>query len=102
MHSRLYVDSSLQDNSELYGRTLRVNLAKALRARENSTRPVWADDEWLATYAGKQTLEQQQQQLQQQKQPEVAKPEADAPSAKRPAEAAAAEGQVCESCPFES
>ena len=75
----------------MYGRTLRVNLAKALRARENSTRPVWADDDWLASYAGKHTLEQQEQQ---QKLPEVAKPEADAPSAKRPAETSAEEGQV--------
>jgi hypothetical protein len=32
---------------------LRVNLAKALRLKENATRPVWADDEWLQTYAGK-------------------------------------------------
>ena len=45
------------NDSELYGRTLRVNLAKPLRLKENSTRPVWADDEWLQKYSGK-TLNQ--------------------------------------------
>lgn len=76
----------------MYGRTLRVNLAKALRARENSTRPVWADDDWLATYAGKQTLEQQE--LQHQKHAELMKQEAEITSTKRPAETSAVEGQV--------
>lgn len=47
-------------DSELFGRTLRVNLAKPLRLKENSTRPVWADDEWLQTFAGKHTLDQSQ------------------------------------------
>jgi peptidyl-prolyl isomerase E (cyclophilin E) len=87
----------LKDNSELYGRTLRVNLAKALRARENSSRPVWADDDWLTTYAGKHTIDQQelqQIQLQQKIDKESAKPETDAAAGKRPAETAAAEGQV--------
>ena len=32
-----------------------MNLAKPLRLKENSTRPVWADDEWLQKYSG-QTL----------------------------------------------
>ncbi len=41
------------NDSELFGRTLKVNLAKPLRMRENSSRPVWADDEWLQKYAGK-------------------------------------------------
>ncbi len=45
--------------SELFGRVLRVNLAKAMRLKENSTQPVWADDEWLQEYSGKHTLEQQ-------------------------------------------
>ena len=42
----------LQNDSELYGRTLRVNAAKPLRLKESSTRPVWADDEWLQKYSG--------------------------------------------------
>merc|ERR1719278_998488 len=46
------------NDSELFGRTLRVNIAKPLRIKENATRPVWADEEWLQTYPGKQTEEQ--------------------------------------------
>lgn len=42
-----------QNESELFGRTLRVNLAKPQRVREGSTRPVWADDNWLQKHAGK-------------------------------------------------
>jgi hypothetical protein len=43
----------------LYGRTLKVNLAKPLRLKENSTRPVWADDEWLQRYSGQDALAKQ-------------------------------------------
>ena len=46
----------LQNDSELYGRTLRVNAAKPLRLKESSTRPVWADDEWLQKYSGQVSL----------------------------------------------
>ena len=45
-------------DSELFGRTLRVNLAKPLRIKEGSTRPVWADEEWLQTYSGKKSEEE--------------------------------------------
>ena len=41
-----------------FGRTLRVNLAKPLRIKEGSTRPVWADEEWLQTYSGKKSEEE--------------------------------------------
>ncbi|TRY61340.1 hypothetical protein TCAL_08412 [Tigriopus californicus] len=44
------------NDSELFGRTLRVNLAKPLRLKESSSRPVWQDDEWLQKYSGKDTL----------------------------------------------
>ena len=44
--------------SELFGRTLRVNLAKPLRIKEGSTRPVWQDEEWLQMYSGKKTEEE--------------------------------------------
>ena len=44
----------MQQDSELFGRTLKVNLAKPLRIKENSSRPVWADDEWLQKYSGQQ------------------------------------------------
>ena len=37
-------------DSELFGRTLRVNLAKPLRIKEGATKPVWADEEWLQMY----------------------------------------------------
>lgn len=39
-------------DSELYGRTLRVNLAKPMKIKEGSSRPIWASDEWLQKYAG--------------------------------------------------
>ena len=45
------------NEAELFGRTLKVNLAKPLRYKENSSRPVWADDEWLSKYAGKKQEE---------------------------------------------
>jgi len=40
------------NDGEMFGRTLRVNLAKPMRAKEGSSRPVWASDEWLQKYAG--------------------------------------------------
>lgn len=42
-----------QNESELFGRTIRVNLAKPQKVREGSTRAVWADDDWLQKHAGK-------------------------------------------------
>ncbi|NWJ11941.1 PPIE isomerase, partial [Crypturellus undulatus] len=46
-----------QNESELFGRTIRVNLAKPMRVKEGSSRPVWSDDEWLKRFSGK-TLEE--------------------------------------------
>ncbi|KAB0796227.1 hypothetical protein PPYR_10288 [Photinus pyralis] len=40
------------NDSELFGRTIRVNLAKPQRIKEGSTRPVWAEDTWLQQHAG--------------------------------------------------
>jgi peptidyl-prolyl isomerase E (cyclophilin E) len=40
------------------GRTIRVNVAKPQRMKENSLRPVWAEDAWLQKYAGN-TLEKE-------------------------------------------
>jgi len=40
------------NDSELFGRTIRVNLAKPQRIKEGSTRPVWAEDSWLQQHAG--------------------------------------------------
>lgn len=34
------------------GRTIRCNIAKPQRVKEGSTRPVWANDEWLQKYSG--------------------------------------------------
>lgn len=34
------------------GRTVRVNIAKPQRAKEGSSRPVWASDEWLQKFSG--------------------------------------------------
>jgi len=40
------------NESELFGRTIRVNISKPQRGAVKSSRPVWADDEWLEKYAG--------------------------------------------------
>lgn len=48
------------NESELYGRTIRVNLAKPQKAKEGSSRAVWADDEWLNRYSGA-TLEKDEE-----------------------------------------
>ena len=39
------------NDSEMFGRTLRVNIAKPLRIKENSSRPVWQDEEWLQVFS---------------------------------------------------
>lgn len=44
------------NDSELFGRTIRVNIAKPQRIKEGSSKPVWADDGWLQEHAG-ETLE---------------------------------------------
>ncbi|KAK7099691.1 peptidyl-prolyl cis-trans isomerase E-like [Littorina saxatilis] len=44
------------NESELFGRTIRVNLAKPMKVREGASRAVWADDTWLQKHAG-ETLE---------------------------------------------
>lgn len=41
-----------QNDSELMGRTVRVNIAKPQRIKEGSIRPVWAEDDWLQKHAG--------------------------------------------------
>uniref|UniRef100_H2MSV0 Peptidyl-prolyl cis-trans isomerase E n=1 Tax=Oryzias latipes TaxID=8090 RepID=H2MSV0_ORYLA len=45
------------NESELFGRTIRVNIAKPMRIKEGSSRPVWSDDDWLKKFSGK-TLEE--------------------------------------------
>ncbi|XP_055390568.1 peptidyl-prolyl cis-trans isomerase E [Condylostylus longicornis] len=40
------------NDSELCGRTIRVNLAKPVRVKEGSFKAVWADDDWLQKHAG--------------------------------------------------
>ena len=45
------------DEGELFGRTIRVNIAKPMKGKDGKyMKPVWADDDWLQKYAGK-TLE---------------------------------------------
>lgn len=42
------------DEAELFGRTLKVNIARPIKMKDGHySRPVWADDSWLAKYAGK-------------------------------------------------
>ncbi|EGT42114.1 CBN-CYN-13 protein [Caenorhabditis brenneri] len=38
------------NESELFGKTIRVNFARPPKATERSQKPVWADDEWLKKY----------------------------------------------------
>uniref|UniRef100_A0A8C8DKE4 Peptidyl-prolyl cis-trans isomerase E n=1 Tax=Oryzias sinensis TaxID=183150 RepID=A0A8C8DKE4_9TELE len=55
-----FLESAAIDNmneSELFGRTIRVNIAKPMRIKEGSSRPVWSDDDWLKKFSGK-TLEE--------------------------------------------
>ncbi|CAG4921098.1 unnamed protein product [Colias eurytheme] len=40
------------NDSELFGRTVRVNVAAPQRIKEGSTRPVWSEDSWLQKHAG--------------------------------------------------
>lgn len=40
------------NDSELFGRTIRVNLAKPMKIKEGSSRAVWSDDAWLKQHAG--------------------------------------------------
>lgn len=40
------------NDSELFGRTIRVNIAAPQRIKEGSTRAVWSEDTWLQQHAG--------------------------------------------------
>ncbi|KAM4047560.1 peptidyl-prolyl cis-trans isomerase E isoform 2-T2 [Anomaloglossus baeobatrachus] len=56
-----FVEFELPENeSELFGRTIRVNLAKPMRLKEGSSKAVWSDDDWLKRFSGK-TLEEAEQ-----------------------------------------
>lgn len=41
------------NESELFGRTIRVNIAKPMKIKEGYSRAVWSEDSWLKKYAGK-------------------------------------------------
>jgi peptidyl-prolyl isomerase E (cyclophilin E) len=41
------------NDSELFGRTIRVNLAKPQKIKEGSSKAVWSDGTWLQEHAGK-------------------------------------------------
>lgn len=45
------------NESELYGRTVRVSVARPKMLKEGSSKPVWSEDAWLKKHAGK-TLEE--------------------------------------------
>jgi len=40
------------NDSELFGRTIRVNMARPMKIKDFSTRPVWSEDAWLTKHAG--------------------------------------------------
>lgn len=41
------------NESEIYGRTIRVNLAKPMQLKHGQNKAVWNEDSWLKEYAGK-------------------------------------------------
>lgn len=45
------------NEAEIYGRTIRVNIAKPSKLKESSARAVWADDQWLKEHAGVKVTE---------------------------------------------
>ncbi|XP_013384928.1 peptidyl-prolyl cis-trans isomerase E-like [Lingula anatina] len=40
------------NDSELFGRTVRTNLAKPMKIKEGASRAVWSEDSWLQEHAG--------------------------------------------------
>ena len=48
------------NDSEIYGRTLRVNIARPKILKEGSAKAVWTEDAWLKKYAGKGDEENQE------------------------------------------
>lgn len=43
----------IQNDSELFGKTITVNIARPRKIKEGYSRPVWSEDSWLQKYAGK-------------------------------------------------
>lgn len=41
------------DQSEIYGRTIKVNIAKPMQLKQGQGKAVWNEDTWLKEYAGK-------------------------------------------------
>lgn len=48
------------NESELFGRTVRVNIAKPMKIKEGYSRAVWSEDSWLQKFAGQGTDENQE------------------------------------------
>ena len=46
------------NESELYGRTIRVNLAKPMKNPESGSRGIWSTDEWLTENIGSEDKKQ--------------------------------------------
>ena len=47
-----FINFCLQNESELFGRTLHVNLAKPMWHSKNISRPAWAFEDWLGNFSG--------------------------------------------------
>ncbi|CAL1540037.1 unnamed protein product [Lymnaea stagnalis] len=62
------------NESELFGRTIRVNLAKPMKLKEGASKAVWADDAWLQEHAGA-TLKDKETEEAQPEDPEAEKGE---------------------------
>jgi len=51
------------NDGELFGRTIRVNFARPPKPNERSSRPVWADDEWLKQFGYGRSEEEKKAEL---------------------------------------
>lgn len=78
------------NDSELFGKTVRVNIARPMRIKEGYSRPVWSEDSWLQDNAGK-TLNKKNEEGDGDGDGEEATEAAEEGSAKRPAEEASNE-----------
>ncbi|KAK2723572.1 hypothetical protein QYM36_002051 [Artemia franciscana] len=71
------------NESELFGRTIRVNIAKPQKFKEASTRAVWAEDTWLQEHAGKTVSQEDEESVTTGGEAVSAEQQKEAPAAKK-------------------
>jgi len=55
------------NESEIYGKTIRANIAKPMQIKQGQNKPIWTEDTWLKEYAGKSLEEMNELQGEEQK-----------------------------------